>query len=828
MPGTMTDFVTRYTRATSGYVLLLALICRPEAGRCYEAQLSGSEIPPQARRRPRELYESYQGFHDGTAGQTFGDRLAKYIIDPGPSWDPDVNEIKMREQKRRRALVLGPGDSSLAQDFQQAFGVAEMVLLEKEPRFFGFEPESEGDLFEVLARPDRSVPELLRNGGAGAAFDYIVEKGVLELYEDGYSRILRLLSGAIGSEQQAQEQLQAGSGSGAASMSPMVKKGTLLISIGPFAHLGQTEPEWWVSDPLAPSNWPNTTEAAVREGWHLKGVESVNNSKLWVDAPAKFWIYVMNQFLLHEDANGYALFQKQESEEIAKDSEQAQEAMSSFESFRQMVKLVAFLPFESAEAALAECKAIAGGEVTGTLETFLEMNLPSAKKKSTYQLGVYDPSLGNALNGKFVCNCGQAIKELLRACLMHFPKFIKDSKEDELQKARCGLAHCYSRDKMQLDPNRQDKPIMNVIAILDNLDKNINTFAMRVREWYAWHFPELTKIVNDNVVYAKVCRVIRIKEVFECDSKENLEKLTDACGDADIAQEIIKALQISMGQEIVEIDMENIENFAGQVVELAAMRQMLGFYLKRKMDIVAPNLASLVGEHVGARLISHAGSLLNLAKYPASTVQILGAEKALFRALKTKGNTPKYGLLYHSSFIGRAQQKNKGRISRYLANKCSIASRIDAFSDHSTKLYGERMKTQVEDRLSFLTEGVKPRKNLDVMQEAMNAVREEMAELAKQVVTGTGVADVVGGKKDKKSKKRKAEEAEVEGDAKKAKVDEAAEVAAEVGEGEKKKKKKKNKEEARAVEEPAPAVEKAAPAAEDGGKKKKKKKATAE
>merc|ERR1712166_923437 len=111
-------------------------------------------------------------------------------------------------------------------------------------------------------------------------------------------------------------------------------------------------------------------------------------------------------------------------------------------------------------------------------------------------------------------------------------------------------------------------------------------------------------------------------------------------------------------------------------------------YLKTKMICVAPNLSTLIGEMVGARLISHAGSLTNLSKYPASTVQILGAEKALFRALKTKGNTPKYGLIFHSSFIGRASQKNKGRISRYLANKASIASRIDSFSDEPTTLYG--------------------------------------------------------------------------------------------------------------------------------------------
>lgn len=107
--------------------------------------------------------------------------------------------------------------------------------------------------------------------------------------------------------------------------------------------------------------------------------------------------------------------------------------------------------------------------------------------------------------------------------------------------------------------------------------------------------------------------------------------------------------------------------------------------------------------------------MTSLSKYPASTVQILGAEKALFRALKTKGNTPKFGLLFHSSFIGRAGMKNKGRISRFLANKCVIASRIDCFSEKPSTLFGEALKQQVEDRLKFYETGEIPKKNIDVM-----------------------------------------------------------------------------------------------------------------
>merc|ERR1719158_1534228 len=186
---------------------------------------------------------------------------------------------------------------------------------------------------------------------------------------------------------------------------------------------------------------------------------------------------------------------------------------------------------------------------------------------------------------------------------------------------------------------------------------------------------------------------------------------------------IFKAAKSSMGIDIGAIDLMNIQMFAKRVISLTDYRKSLSEYLADRMKMCAPNLASLIGELVGARLISHAGSLTNLAKYPASTVQILGAEKALFRALKTKGNTPKYGLIFHSTFIGRAQQKNKGRISRYLANKCSIASRIDCFSEEATTTFGEKLRDQVEERLNFLSEGTKPRKNLEVMQEAMKEVK---------------------------------------------------------------------------------------------------------
>ncbi len=216
--------------------------------------------------------------------------------------------------------------------------------------------------------------------------------------------------------------------------------------------------------------------------------------------------------------------------------------------------------------------------------------------------------------------------------------------------------------------------IIQAISLSDQLDKDLNTFSMRCREWYGWHFPELYKLVPDAHQYARLAVLIGDRTTLTDDSVADMQEILD--DDETRAKNVLDAARASMGSDISEVDLINISNFAERVVRLADYRQSLRRYLVEKMNIVAPNLAALIGETIAARLISHAGSLTNLAKYPASTVQILGAEKALFRALKTKGNTPKYGLIYHSTFIGRAGAKHKGRISRFLANKCSIACNL--------------------------------------------------------------------------------------------------------------------------------------------------------
>jgi nucleolar protein 58 len=245
-----------------------------------------------------------------------------------------------------------------------------------------------------------------------------------------------------------------------------------------------------------------------------------------------------------------------------------------------------------------------------------------------------------------------------------------------------GLSHSLSRHKLKFSPDKVDTMIVQAIALLDDLDKELNTYAMRVKEWYGWHFPEMGRILNDNLAYARVILAMGMRtSAANADLAEILPE--------EIETAVKSAAEISMGTEITTEDLDNIQALAEQVVSFSEYRSQLSGYLSARMAAIAPNLTALVGDLVGARLIAHAGSLMNLAKSPASTIQILGAEKALFRALKTKHDTPKYGLIYHASLIGQATGKNKGKIARMLATKATLGLRVDALADWSQEGEGK-------------------------------------------------------------------------------------------------------------------------------------------
>ncbi|KAJ4829960.1 hypothetical protein Tsubulata_036060 [Turnera subulata] len=527
----------------------------------------------------------------------------------------------------------------------------------------------------------------------------------------------------------------------------------------------------------------------------------------------------MALYLLFEAASGYALFTAEGLDEIGQNTEAVKSSVTDLTRFGKVAKLVSFHPYKSALDALTQCNSVSDGIMTDELRNFLEINLKvKAGKKPKFSLGVSEPKLGSHIYEvtKIPCQCNEFILELLRGVRLHFVTFLQQMKPGDLEKAQLGLSHSYSRAKVKFNVNRVDNMVIQAIFLLDTLDKDINSFAMRVREWYSWHFPELVKIVNDNYLYAKIAKFIEDKAKL---SDAQIPELTDIFGDEDKAKEVVEAAKASMGQDVSPIDLINVQNFAQRVIDLSEYRKKLHEYLISKMNDIAPNLASLIGEIVGARLISHAGSLTNLAKCPSSTLQILGAEKALFRALKTRGNTPKYGLIFHSSFIGRASARNKGRMARYLANKCSIASRIDCFAERGTTVFGEKLREQVEERLDFYDKGVAPRKNIDVMKAAIDHAGNKDDDM--DVEAPHTVPSVKKSKK-KKSKSEVATDGEPMAEDKPA-ANGNGDASEDVKSEKKKKKEKRKQEEQEQVVEKANGVN-GVDAEGDGAAKKKKKK----
>jgi len=368
---------------------------------------------------------------------------------------------------------------------------------------------------------------------------------------------------------------------------------------------------------------------------------------------------------------------------------------------------LSFQPFEDTADAVTAATSLLEGKVSKSLKSFLKKKL---KKAASSSLAVADKSLGVSLKDslgdstKIVAD--DKTNELFRGLRCYMDELFDTDggmQKEDLRAMQLGLSHSLSRYKLKFSADKVDTMVVQAVGLLDELDKEINTYAMRVKEWYGWHFPELQAILSENSHYAKL--------VLKCGMRPNYSKtdLSEILDDETLEAAVKEAAEVSMGTEIAELDIINIQALAEQVLSMSEYRAQLFEYLKNRMNAIAPNLTVLVGELVGARLISHAGSLMNLAKQPASTVQILGAEKALFRALKTKSDTPKYGLIYHASLVGQAAPKNKGKISRVLAAKCALGIRVDALSDETTEqvdtTVGYEGRAKVEARLRQLEGG---------------------------------------------------------------------------------------------------------------------------
>jgi nucleolar protein 56 len=237
---------------------------------------------------------------------------------------------------------------------------------------------------------------------------------------------------------------------------------------------------------------------------------------------------------------------------------------------------------------------------------------------------------------------------------------------------------------------------VQAIQALDDLDRFLNLMSERVSEWYGLHFPELTQIMQDNVLLSKLIVETGKRENFD---KERLEGrgLSDKKIEA-----IITARDRSKGGTISERDIIRLSEIADLAIKTSTDRDHMAEYVETTMAKISPNVAAVAGSTIGARLIARAGGLDRLANLPASTIQILGAEKALFRALRTGARPPKHGIIFQHDAVHSAPKWQRGKIARTIANKIAIAARIDYYRGEPEKsLIGLLEKRLQEIRIKY-------------------------------------------------------------------------------------------------------------------------------
>ncbi len=234
-----------------------------------------------------------------------------------------------------------------------------------------------------------------------------------------------------------------------------------------------------------------------------------------------------------------------------------------------------------------------------------------------------------------------------------------------------------------------DTIIIHVITVIDMIKKSVSLFSSHLREWYGLHFPELTdKIIDDNVLMAKLISILGSRDKFTFDNIRN---------NFNIKESKIKALeQYALDSMGANFDLKLIQDYANQIISLETYRQQLEIYLEELMVKTAPNVNALVGSLIGAKLIAKAGGLQKLAYMPASKIQLLGAEKALYRFLKTGEKRPKHGLIFQWNQIRSAKPWIRGKIARVVAGKIGISVKVDYFSG---KFIGIDLSKEIEQKI---------------------------------------------------------------------------------------------------------------------------------
>jgi nucleolar protein 56 len=265
------------------------------------------------------------------------------------------------------------------------------------------------------------------------------------------------------------------------------------------------------------------------------------------------------------------------------------------------------------------------------------------------------------------------------------------SKEELLQRYKT-VNNQLIRNKVKEAGEKEDKRVIQIIETLDFIKPTISKFSNRLKEWYGLHFPEITdKFIEEEVLLAKL--------VFEIGHRKNYtrEKLSSRFSFDNREEQLLLELATkSMG---ANIDLEMVKRFAEEILSLDTYRETLETHLDDLMDNLAPNIKAIVGSLVGAKLIAEAGSLRKLAFMPSSRIQLLGAEKALYRHLRTGSKLPKHGLIFQWKQIRGNPPWIRGNIARLIAGKVGLAAKIDYFSGD---FIGDEYAKEIEEKIEKL------------------------------------------------------------------------------------------------------------------------------
>ena len=264
-----------------------------------------------------------------------------------------------------------------------------------------------------------------------------------------------------------------------------------------------------------------------------------------------------------------------------------------------------------------------------------------------------------------------------------------NDENDAMEKLR-EFAIQLSSSKVTEVSQSPDLHIIQAINTLDETDKIINSISSRLREWYGLHFPELDNLIDSINGYSQIV----LSGTRENISKEDFEK-------AGFSKDKVEMLSLikekSRGGDISEKNFIIVQSLAKQILELFELRKNIEEHVDEQMKEEAPNISAILGTAVGARILAHAGSLNRLGRMPASTIQILGAEKALFRSLKTGANPPKHGILFQHAAVHAAPRWQRGKIARAVAAKAAIAARVDLFKAGLNETLLDKLNVRVKE-----------------------------------------------------------------------------------------------------------------------------------